>query len=787
MINTIEKSDLKKWYLPYARSLFFLSFLFILYGSIVPLEFKSVAFSHALSQFLLILQQPVSLYSKVDFATNVLIAIPLAFSLSAILYRHVNTIINVFVCFLVCLSISFFVEFLQLFTLSRVPSKLDVMAQFIGAGIGIALWLWLGQKISAWFTQWVDMREESQFFEKVFWIYLVILFLYNVLPLDLTINPVDIYHKWSDGRINLVLFRFHGDGLAQQIYQIIADIIIWIPITLFWILSHKKTPQNAFWSTIKVALLLEFFQLLVNSRFSDINDILSAALGAFGGILLARLFGANTLVSINSNDTTKIHWYLFLAVIFWSCTLIAIFWFPFDFNLQKEFVLPRLHFIYNMPFSGYFYTSEFYAITTLLQKIILLLPLGILLGLIKYYATQEHIFLVNIGAFFWSILLLIVIEFGQVLLPESSPDTSDIFLGLASILGGNYLLGYFLQHKNRSDSRLLSNHHMSIAKQQYDKKEVSPFLHRILKLGALIAFQLLILVLASNVISHIEQLPYNVRELVSSTTLWQHIVFNCALLLAVYCPLFIAYKVRLSFRWIWLSYPALFLTAIVLYFMLLFSIPIESIHDVIGFPVLNWSWHWESIGRFGFLYSAIFWVFLGAYFLLSGRGKANKRELLMWLTLSLFIVPLGHYTIVEMAATDNLTELMKDNGTWLSSLFIFLILLLFFSAIILFGQLASGVKAFKFRHVLFFSSAIFINYYWVTLASETFIFKYGKVFSALQFLLSPQRSHYIAQDKILLNFIIAYLIISVAIMLIQLPFWWLNKIKKPSPNNTTFE
>ena len=98
--------------------------------------------------------------------------------------------------------------------------------------------------------------------------------------------------------------------------------------------------------------------------------------------------------------------------------------------------------------------------------------------------------------------------------------------------------------------------------------------------------------------AHIPQLPYNVRELLPQETAWRSAcLLACLLALAHYwCaawPLWLARR-----RAPGLLRPAQLMLGLALYGALLFgllygAVPEESLHDLVGFPLLHWPAQWE--------------------------------------------------------------------------------------------------------------------------------------------------------------------------------------------------
>ncbi len=189
---------------------------------------------------------------------------------------------------MLCLMLSIGIEFTQLFFPPRTVSQNDILAEGLGALFGIAAWWWKGDEIVAWISHWRTLRGSANIALRLLWLYLALLFGYNLLPLDLTISPVEIYHKWREGKVILLPFGFHVENSAQLAYNLLTDIALWIPVSFLWILSDKKSRRQAWIWAVVTASILEGLQLLVYSRVTDITDILTAMVGAGAGVWLTR-------------------------------------------------------------------------------------------------------------------------------------------------------------------------------------------------------------------------------------------------------------------------------------------------------------------------------------------------------------------------------------------------------------------------------------------------------------------------------------------------------------------
>jgi VanZ family protein len=286
--------------------------------------------------------------------------------------------------------------------------------------------------------------------------------------------------------------------------------------------------------------------------------------------------------------------------------------------------------------------------------------------------------------------------------------------------------------------------------------------------------QYLILMLALAIgiwsIGQLPGVPYNVREL-----LYAGHPFRSALLLAIALLLTLAIPVLLVTsslnRRILPVVVLLALNALLTWLVVVNAVASESIHDIVGSPVLHWPGQTETCLRFVALHAAITLLVTGgaivaSVFLQSGRAGLLVR----WAAAMAILGPLLHWVIVSRAATDNLTELMLDGGSPVASVLLALAMLLSFAA----GSLLAASVASRRRRAIATGVAVVLSlavYPLVVAGTNPSITKYGKVFSALQFLLSADRTRYATEGDLVVRYLVAYGLLIGTTALLQYRTW----------------
>jgi len=186
---------------------------------------------------------------------------------------------------------------------------------------------------------------------------------------------------------------------------------------------------------LATAALLEFLQLFVYSRVSDVTDIFTAVIGAMLGTLIGGRLA--TRVATSGRTLNGSAWIPLVLASGWIAGLLFVFWYPFEFRTDGAFLRERLHtFMSRVPFEAYYYGTEFRAATEVLHKVLFFIPLGALLA---GFVAQLRWTWRGFGTFF-SLMLIAgtasIVVVGRLAQPEKNPDVMDIVMQcLGGILG----------------------------------------------------------------------------------------------------------------------------------------------------------------------------------------------------------------------------------------------------------------------------------------------------------------------------------------------------------------
>ena len=812
-----------------ALALVFLCTLFIVYGSWLPFTLSNTWYSHfgltaavgqlsgfafwstllsALPATLLHLALPANWQSNsVDLATNVFLTVPLAFFAAAWFTKGQKVRLTGWQAVGIwwyCTFVAILVEVGQLLLQGRVASGSDVLAQSIGAVAGLWLWARTGALLWPLVTQLQQELRQGSLWYRLALLYAGLFLLYNLAPFDLSIQPQDLYDKWKAGLITLMPFQYPQLSWQLRAYAMLSDFVVWLPLA-YTLYRACRPYQPVLWYLVCYALATELLQLLVLSRSTDSTDVLMALFagmlvrlfqtkrvhkhdgasagsvaGSFAGAVAGSFKGSVAKSAAGPADRAMWAW-LWLG---WSGLLTILFWFPFDFSiahLRAQWqagtqTLPLQPWLLQswltLPFSELMQGTVLTAITTMLQKFVLAAPLGLVLW---HWQQGQH---VVVRGVLWGLVLgqVLVLELGQRFLPGKVSTVTDIVLAWTAIVVAYQITKLLRRPQLQPEHHQAAQASTKAATQQHlQPAALWPAVPGLLKLCLHISATTLALFFASQ----LSAVPYNVRELLGQDNLWQTLSVTLALYWCIGAiPLWLQRQ-----RWpgVLVLIGCLLLHSQILFWWLYLSVPLEVLQDLVGAAHWQVSPAIEMAGRF----SALLLVLQMALLWLAIRQHPKRGPLrATWLLLAPLLLGVWHGIVVVWANTDNITELFAGGGTWLSSLvfWCWLFLLMICSEWLrqAIGLAVQAKREVDTEHTTVSTKGVVVKallaclglYGSLPLLSQAFarsIYKYQQEFSALQFLLSPDRQQYLPPAELAGRY---YLAIVALLCLVH----WLNAI-----------
>lgn len=280
-------------------------------------------------------------------------------------------------------------------------------------------------------------------------------------------------------------------------------------------------------------------------------------------------------------------------------------------------------------------------------------------------------------------------------------------------------------------------------------------------------------------------LPYNVRELI-----YQSSPLLSAFLLALFwfwlagVPVFFARGLAANRLFRSLFLPATMMHAVAAAMLVTTAVSSESIHDLVGSPVLGWPGQIESIVRLTVLFSVLSLLLTGGAWM--ARAAVTRRwdaGIWAWCVSAMILLLLAQWVVVERATTDNLTELMAGGGGFQASVALTACVLLLGTCGSLLGLYATGAGLSLLATLIWVALTLLMSYGLLALGMETTVLKYGQSFSALQFLLSTDRAHLASGAELIVRYGLASCVGLLALAFAQWSFF--RHVTTPLPGKVT--
>jgi hypothetical protein len=254
-------------------------------------------------------------------------------------------------------------------------------------------------------------------------------------------------------------------------------------------------------------------------------------------------------------------------------------------------------------------------------------------------------------------------------------------------------------------------------------------------------------------------LPYNVRELLSPHPWLSILALGGLLVMSGALPVAFALAWRRrARRFDVLLLPTVVVVTTLAFVALIAVAPVESLDDVLGTPVLHIGDGVERWLRFvGLASGPLVAATLGARLAL---GKVDHRMATGIVEIAA-LVGLSYLIVVTLADTDNIVELLRGYGSLASIIGVagYCVLTGFVTTLSA-KSVASRSKA-RIRGYTFAIAVVVLSvpllWQCFVLAGNPRLDKYGRVFSARQFLLSPDRGHYLDDHAVAPRFAVIQL------------------------------
>lgn len=436
-----------------------LYFFFVIYGSLVPLEFKELPLETALNQFKNIRLLQIGTEHRADWIANILLYTPLAFGLSASLgkVRHplLRGLLSVFILAF-CLILAVAIEFTQLFFPPRTVSINDLIAEAMGTVIGILGWQFFGAYFFDLYRRIIRGNLFSAQAAIVF--YVLIYVALSLFPFDFVTSAEELNTKLSQS--NDAFFLSSTMCSAEPLrcgVKLGVEILVFLPLGLLFCylpyLQARITVTVLF--GFFLGLTLEVTQVFLLSGSGQGISVLTRMIGMGAGaglFIWAKQHAFADLARLLKRVTG------FAALPYVVLVLSINGWFSAAW-ITPDQALIKLADTHFLPLYYFYYTTETVALVSLLSIIGTYFPVGLLCWSVFFKRKQQapHWFYVGLLA----AVFALIVETGKLFLINKHADPSDVWFAFFAAAGCyafmNSLLQWINSDKSASEPSKLEN------------------------------------------------------------------------------------------------------------------------------------------------------------------------------------------------------------------------------------------------------------------------------------------------------------------------------------------
>ncbi len=395
---------------------------FVVYGSLVPLDFHPLPFEQALARFRQIPFLQLGIESRADWVANGVLYLPLGILTASALWPRNSRrwqLLVLALAYLTCLVVAVSVEFAQLFFPPRTVSQNDLIAEGIGSLLGVLL----APSLGPWLRRLRSRLSVGggSLGQHLLEAYLVTYLLLCFFPYDVLLNGGELRSKLAGGLWSWGLVVGDGERLSIALLQLALEVALTLPFGWWW---ARRRPfafqwQRALLPGLLLGVLIEGGQLFIASGVSQGASVLARLLGWAAGALLWQ--HAPRIKALG--PALRRWWALVLA----GYVLLLLFvngWFHHSWQgqeqLEAQWKAMRL-----LPFYYHYYTTEAVALFSLGRVAIAYAPLGALGWALGWSGLR-------LGSV--ALGLSVAVESGKLFLSGTHPDPTNVLIAWASAL-----------------------------------------------------------------------------------------------------------------------------------------------------------------------------------------------------------------------------------------------------------------------------------------------------------------------------------------------------------------
>ena len=427
--------------------------LFIIYGSLVPLDYHPKPFEQAWLSFSQIRYLNLGAASRADWIANIILYIPLTFSLAACLIGKTKSLFHsifiglLILCFSITLAVT--IEFYQQFFPPRTVSQNDLIAETMGSVIGLTLWFSYGKKLLNLLTHLTIGGKNALL--ACASLYVIGYLFISFFPYDFTTSYPELEHKLAKGKDAFFISDSCG-SMVRCTSKLISEIALAIPLGVLLSAVFKWHPQRLVAVMLigfVFGVLIESIQLLLISGIAQGISIVTRIIGmALGEKLYTNLNIAS--LSLHAHRIKKYLPFLLAPYLLLLASLNG--WSIINLQLSDN-IAEQFNRINWLPFYYHYYTSEAVALNSLLSIVLMYLPIGLGLWLWTYSSNNNKTN-AEIKAGGYAVILCFIMETSKLFLASKHPDPTNLLISFFAAFITYKLAGLIAQWFHEPESSI---------------------------------------------------------------------------------------------------------------------------------------------------------------------------------------------------------------------------------------------------------------------------------------------------------------------------------------------
>lgn len=395
--------------------------VFVVYGSLVPLDYRPVPLDQALHAFRNIPFLKLGLESRADWVSNGTLYLPLGYLTATALLRSLGCALRLPALLLACVfcaALAVGVEFTQLFFPPRTVSLNDLLAEGIGSVLGVALSPFLLPWLKRFLARWdLGGRDLGVHLLEV---YAVAYLLLCMFPYDLLLSVPELRGKVESSSWGWWLSAANPRPTLVALH-LGVEIVMAMPYGL--LMARRRNQANtglarAAMLGLVLGLGIEAGQFLIASGISQGVSVLSRIAGVMLGVVAWRARDRLGLEQLSG----LLRRHVFALGLAYAVILAAVNgWFLFRWQgldaAAAQWTAVRL-----MPFYYHYYTTEAQALFSLGSVALIYLPVAALGWAFRWSTTTTAAF---------AAATCLMVEIGKLFLVGAHPDPTNLLIAAA--------------------------------------------------------------------------------------------------------------------------------------------------------------------------------------------------------------------------------------------------------------------------------------------------------------------------------------------------------------------